>query len=174
MRPYMPRASIGARVMRNTVRKGQSKASQIMDPQALPRRHFTKTSVVLRMVAIFEMTKAAITLLLGCELFHLMHKNLDEVAERLIHVLHFDPEGKVSNHVLQPASQSSDRNLRVLALGALACAYVRLAEGYGLWREREWAEWFSLLSTALHLPRSCTGCWIIRVGSGVLCLSPTL
>ena len=59
MRPYMPRASIGARVMRNTVRKGQSKASQVMEPQALPRRHFTKTSVVLRTVAIFEMTKAA-------------------------------------------------------------------------------------------------------------------
>jgi uncharacterized membrane protein len=38
------------------------------------------------MVAIFEVTKAAIVLLLGCELFHLMHKNLDVVAERVVQV----------------------------------------------------------------------------------------
>ena len=29
---------------------------------------------------------------------------------------------------------------------------MRLTEAYGLWREREWAQWFSLLSTALYLP----------------------
>ena len=40
----------------------------------------------------------------------------------------------------------------MLALGTLAYASVRSIEAYGLWREREWAQWFSLLSTALYLP----------------------
>jgi uncharacterized membrane protein (DUF2068 family) len=29
---------------------------------------------------------------------------------------------------------------------------VRFAEAYGLWYEREWAEWFALLSGAMYLP----------------------
>jgi uncharacterized membrane protein (DUF2068 family) len=29
---------------------------------------------------------------------------------------------------------------------------VRLVEAFGLWRGREWAQWFALLSGALYLP----------------------
>src|SRR5689334_1826851 len=128
------------------------KLRRLWNTRALDRRHSTKTSVALRTVAIFETTKAAIVLLLGCGLFHLMNENLDEVAERFVQVLHVNPEGKLSNLFFELASHFSDRNLWVLALGALAYASVRLTEAYGLWREREWAQWFSLLSTALYLP----------------------
>jgi len=122
-----------------------------MEHHALRRRH-TKTSVALRTIAMFEVTKAAVVLVLSCGLLHLMHKNLDEVAERVVQVLHVNPEGKLSNLFFELANHSSDRNLWVLALGTLAYASVRLTEAYGLWKEREWAQWFSLLSTALYLP----------------------
>jgi len=145
----------------------QSKASEIMEHHALDRRHITKTSVALRTVAIFDVTKAAIVLLLGCGLFHVMHKNLDEVPERVVQVLHVNPEGKLSNLFFELASHSSDRNLWVLALGTLAYASVGLTEAYGLWREREWAQWFSLLSTALYLPPELY--WILRDPSWLKC-----
>jgi uncharacterized membrane protein (DUF2068 family) len=122
-----------------------------MEHHALDRRCFTKTSVALRTVAMFEATKGAIVLLLGCGLF-LLHKNLDDIIERVVHVLHVNPEGKLSNLFFELASHSSNRNLWVLALGTLAYGSVGLTEAYGLWREREWAQWFSLLSTALYLP----------------------
>jgi uncharacterized membrane protein (DUF2068 family) len=101
---------------------------------------------------MFEVTKAAIVLLLGCGLFHLMHKNLDAVAGRVVQVLHVNPEGMLSNLFFELASHASDRNLWVLALGALVYASVSATEAYGLWREREWAQWLSLWSTALYLP----------------------
>jgi len=100
-------------------------------------------------MAMCEVTKAATVLLFACGLFHLMHKNLDDVAERVVQVLHVNPEGKLSNLFFDLASHSSDRNLWVLALGTLAYASVRLTEAYGLWREREWAQWFSLLFNGL-------------------------
>ena len=75
----------------------QSKASQVMEHHALHRRHFTKTSVAPRTTAMFEVTKAAIVLLLGCGLFHLMHKNLVEVPERVLQVLHVNPEGSAQS-----------------------------------------------------------------------------
>ena len=67
-------------------------------------------------------------------------------------MLHINPEEKLSNLFFELASYSSDRNLWVLALSTLAYASVGLTEAYGLWREREWAQWFSLFSTALYLP----------------------
>jgi len=50
------------------------------------------------------------------------------------------------------ANHATDRTLWVLASGALVYAVVRAIEAYGLWREREWAQWFALLSTALYVP----------------------
>ena len=83
--------------MQNRVLLGhQSRSSEMMEHHALDRRHFTKTSIVLRTIAMFEATKAAIVLLLCGGLFHLMHKNLDDVAERGVQV-HVNPEGKLSN-----------------------------------------------------------------------------
>jgi uncharacterized membrane protein (DUF2068 family) len=116
---------------------------------------------------MFEVTKAAIVLLLGCGLFHLMHNNLDDVAERVVQVLHVSPEGKLSNLFFQLASHASDRVLWVLALSSLAYVSVRLVEAYGLWREREWAQWFSLLSTALYVPPELY--WILRNPSWLKC-----
>ena len=138
-----------------------------MEQYSLHQRHFTKTSVALRTVAMFEVTKAAIVLVLGCGLFHFMHKTLDEVAERVVQVLHVNPEGKLSNLFFELASHSSDRNLWVLVLGTLAYASVTLIEAYGLWKEREWAQWFSLLSTALYLPPELY--WMLRDPSWLKC-----
>jgi uncharacterized membrane protein (DUF2068 family) len=82
-------------------------------------------------------------------------------------VLHVNPEGKVSSLFCQLARHSSDRNLSVLALGTLAYTSVRSTDAYGLWREREWAQWFSLLSTALYLPPELY--WMLGRPSGLKC-----
>ena len=157
----------GIRPLQNSVVMGTVQGSQIMEHHASHRHHFTETSIALRTIAMFEVTKGAVVLLLGCGLFHLMHKNLDEVAERVVQVLHVNPEGKLSNLFFELASHSSDRNLWMLALGTLAYASVRSTEAYGLWREREWAQWFSLLSTALYLPPELY--WMLRDPSWLKC-----
>ena len=124
-----------------------------MELHALDRRHFTKTPVVLRTLAMFEVAKAAVVLLLGCR-GHCPG-------------LHVNPEGKLSNLLFELASHASDRNLWVLALVTLAYTSVRSTEAYGLWREREWAQWFSLLFTALYLPPELY--WMLRNPSWLKC-----
>jgi uncharacterized membrane protein (DUF2068 family) len=139
-------------LVNKSLEEGLSLAGEDLGHHAPDRRHFTKTSVVLRTIAMFEVIKAVSSLLLGCALFHLMHKNLDDIAGQVVQVLHVNPEGMLSNLLFELASHFSDRNLWVLALGTLAYASVIATLAYGLWREREWAQWLSLLSTALYLP----------------------
>jgi uncharacterized membrane protein (DUF2068 family) len=157
---------IRVRVCRTGSLWAQSKASETMKHHALDRRHFAKRSVVLRTIAMFEVTKAAIVILLGWGLF-LMHRNLADVAERVVQMLHVNPEGKLTNLFFELASHASGRNLWVLALSTLAYASMRSTEAYGLWREREWAQWCSLLSTALYLPPELY--WMLRDPSWLKC-----
>jgi uncharacterized membrane protein (DUF2068 family) len=131
-----------------------------MDHAALNRNPSAKVSVGLRTVAVFEAAKGAIVLPIGCGVLHLIHKNLDDIAERITEVLHINPEGKLSNLFVELANHTTDRTLWVLALGALVYAAVRLITAYGLWREREWAQWFELLSIALYLPPELY--WLLR------------
>lgn len=82
----------------------------------------------------------------------LLHRNLDEFAEQITEFLDVNPEGKLSKVFLNLADHTTGKTVWLLAIGALAYAAVRMTEAYGLWRQREWAQWFALLSGALYLP----------------------
>jgi uncharacterized membrane protein (DUF2068 family) len=114
--------------------------------------HPSKKTFALRTVAIFEAAKGVLVLLLGLGLLRLVHKNLDEFAEQLIRFLHASPGGRLSNLFVHAANHTTDKSLWALAGAALIYAIVRFAEAYGLWNDREWAEWFALLSGAMYLP----------------------
>ena len=114
--------------------------------------HPNKTTVALRTVAVFEAAKGLIVLLLGLGLLRLVHKDVDDVAEQIIRFLHASPGGRLSNLFIAAARKANDKSLWAVAAAAAVYAMVRFAEAYGLWYEREWAEWFALLSGALYLP----------------------
>ncbi len=114
--------------------------------------HTTNKTLALRTVALFEAAKGLIVLLLGLGLLRLVHKNLDDFAEQLIRFLHVTPGGRLSNLFVTAAGRATDKNLWALAAGAAVYALVRFAEAYGLWHDREWAEWFALLSGSMYLP----------------------
>src|SRR5438270_3952424 len=114
--------------------------------------HPNKTTVALRTVAVFEAAKGLIVLLLGLGLLRLVHKDVDDVAEQIIRFLHASPGGRLSNLFIAAARKANDKSLWAVAAAAAVYAMVRFAEAYGLWYEREWAEWFALLSGAMYLP----------------------
>jgi uncharacterized membrane protein (DUF2068 family) len=114
--------------------------------------HTSKKTVALRTVALFEAAKGLIVLLLGLGLLRLVHKNLDDLAEQVIRFLHASPGGRLSSLFVIAADKATDKGLWALAATAMVYSLVRFAEAYGLWYDREWAEWFALLSGAMYLP----------------------
>ena len=124
----------------------------------------TKTSVGLRSIALFEAAKGGIVLLLCCGVLDLIHKSPGDLAERLAEVLHISLHGKLSKLFVELAKHATDGALWALALGALVYAAVRSIVAFGLWRNREWAQWFELLSTAMYLPPELY--WLLRHPSG--------
>jgi len=104
------------------------------------------------MVAGFELAKGFIVLAFGLGLFRLIHKDVGEVAERLVRHLHLNEASRYPRLLIDAASRVDDAHLRMLAMLALAYSLVRFVEGYGLWRDRRWAEWFGAISGGIYLP----------------------
>src|ERR1051326_5072974 len=114
-------------------------------------RHFG-----LRGVAMFEAGKGLIALAVGIWLISLRHKDLERVAEHLLRflhkVLHLSPDGHLARSIMRGASHVNHHNLHVVTLLAFIYVGIRFAEAAGLWLEKEWAEWFALISGALYMP----------------------
>lgn len=107
---------------------------------------------VLRTVATLEALKGLVVLAAGFGLLAMLHKDVSEIAEHMVRVLHLRPEGHLSSVFFRLADKVTDAKLWAAAAGALAYSTVRFVEAYGLWNARVWAEWFALLSGALYMP----------------------
>ncbi len=109
-------------------------------------------AVGLRTIAIFEAVKGVLVLLAALGILHYLHRDLGDAAEEIVQRLHMNPAHRYGQIFIEAADKLDDGKLWALAGGALAYSTVRLAEAYGLWNRRVWAEWFALLSGALYVP----------------------
>jgi uncharacterized membrane protein (DUF2068 family) len=106
----------------------------------------------VRAVAFFEALKGTLVLVAGFGLLSLVHRDLQELAERLVRHSHLDPASHYPRVFIEAAARTSDTRLRTLAALAFAYSCVRFVEAYGLWRMRAWAEWFAIISGCIYLP----------------------
>ena len=106
-----------------------------------------------------EAAKGFIVLAAGLGLFHLVHRDAGEAAERLVRQLHLDVDSHYPRIFIDVAARMDDTHLRLLAFVALLYSLVRFVEGYGLWRDRRWAEWFGAVSGAIYLPLEIYKLW---------------
>lgn len=107
---------------------------------------------ILHAIALFEAAKgiAAITASLG--LLSLAHHDIRAMAYALIGHLHLDPQAHFPHMLLDEATWLAHADLRQLVMIACGYAAIRFVEGYGLWRDRTWAEWLASCSGAIYLP----------------------
>jgi uncharacterized membrane protein (DUF2068 family) len=103
-------------------------------------------------VALLEAAKGAVVVLVGLGLLALIHRDVQSVAEEVVRHLHLNPAMHYPRIFLDAASRLTDARLWVLAATALLYSLVRFTEAYGLWRQREWAVWFGILSGGIYLP----------------------
>jgi uncharacterized membrane protein (DUF2068 family) len=106
----------------------------------------------LRIVSIFEAMNGLLVLLTGFGLLAYIHKDLHFAAERLVRHFHLNPASHYPRIFLDLADHVTDAQLWVMALSALLYAAARFVEAYGLWHERQWAEWFGLLAGGMYVP----------------------
>ena len=106
----------------------------------------------IRVVALFEGTKGLLVLLVGFGLLELIHKDLHLAAEQIVRHLHLNPARHYPMIFVNAFDRLTDGQLWAIALSALLYSAVRFAEAVGLWLQRQWAEWFGLLTGGMYIP----------------------
>jgi len=107
---------------------------------------------LLRVVASFEFTKGMFVLLIGLSAILLVHKDAWVIAESLLALLHISTDRHSAQLFLDFADHLTDARLWAAAQLAFVYSAMRFAEGYGLWKERTWAEWLAFGSGTLLMP----------------------
>lgn len=106
----------------------------------------------LVLIAAYKVLQAALFGLIALGARHLLHKDVGDELAALADHFRFNPESKLINFVLDKASLLNDPLLVRIGLVAFSYSAISFIEGIGLYFEKAWAEYLTLLITASFLP----------------------
>jgi uncharacterized membrane protein (DUF2068 family) len=106
----------------------------------------------LAAIAVFKLVKGALLLLVGLGLLKLMHADIATLFSRLIEALHLNADSRIIHTLVLKVDALQPHSVLVAALVSLGYAGMLLLEGIGLWLERSWAAYLTVISTSLLLP----------------------
>lgn len=104
------------------------------------------------MIAGYKLFVALVFAAVGVGAMRLIGKDVGDVLSTLASDLRFNPEGRFINFLLDRASLLDDPALRRIGFGAFCYSAVSIVEGLGLYFEKAWAEYLTLLITTSFLP----------------------
>jgi uncharacterized membrane protein (DUF2068 family) len=96
--------------------------------------------------------KALLLIGAGVGALTLLHKDVASAVEHWVALLGLDPGNQYVYRVLQKIANLGPNKIKGLGIGSLIYAGLFLTEGIGLWLERRWAEWFTVIITGSLLP----------------------
>ena len=106
----------------------------------------------LLLVGLFKLTKALLLSLAGLGVLHFMHHDLAMAVEHLAGRFRLDPEGHIVNMIIAKAQLLNVQKLEWIGIGMFSYAALCLIEGAGLVMRKVWAEYITIVMTAIALP----------------------
>lgn len=106
----------------------------------------------LKAVAVFEASKGLVAFAAASGLLLLVHRDLHELALRLVEHTHLNPAAHYPGIFIEAATHLQNARLALLAAGAALYATVRFVEAYGLYRGAAWAEVLAAVGGAIYVP----------------------
>jgi uncharacterized membrane protein (DUF2068 family) len=135
-----------------TVRDGVELPENMTDSPSQLDQASQRHNKWLILIAAYKFLLALLFIAIGVGALHLLHKDIDDVLAQLASVLRFNPESRFVNFLADKASLLDDPLLRRIGVLAFCYAGVSAAEGAGLYLEKAWGEYLTLIITASFLP----------------------
>jgi len=112
--------------------------------------HRHQRDLVIRLIALFKLVKAAMLIALGLGALSMQHDH--SWLGTWIHALAVDPHGKLITALIARISSLDAHQLEEIGIGSLLYAAVFLVEGVGLMLRRMWAEVMTVIITTSFIP----------------------
>ena len=126
----------------------------------------------LAAIALFKLIKGVLLFLVGVGLLKLVHAEIATLFSLLLETLHLNADSRIIHALVLKVDAVQPHSILIAALVGLGYAGLLLLEGVGLWLERPWAAYLTVISTSLLLPfelyEVIEHVSILRVGALVL------
>jgi uncharacterized membrane protein (DUF2068 family) len=137
----------------DTSARGHPKRLEIMTGSSLqvtqtPRGH----NKYLVLIAVYKLLQSLLFIAIGVGALRLLHKDIGDVLAQVAHDLRFNTESRFVDFLLERASLLNDPMLRRIGFVAFCYAAIGILEGIGLYLEKAWAEYLTLIITFSFLP----------------------
>lgn len=113
----------------------------------------------LLLVGLFKLSKAIFFTAVGAGALHLVNKNIGDLMSHVVDALRLDPENRFVSIVMDKAGLVNSHQLRRAGVLSILYAAVCVVEGTGLVLQKGWAEYFTVILTALGLPWESYELW---------------
>ena len=128
-------------------------------PQAAPAvptargHHPLHAPWVLRLISIGKLFKASLFLIAGIAIGSLSRSSeVPATLEKWLGWIHADPQGHFLRKAISFVSERTAHELKLVGAVSFFYATLYYVEGYGLWLDRPWAEWLTVVGTFLLVP----------------------
>jgi uncharacterized membrane protein (DUF2068 family) len=109
-------------------------------------------SKMLRLIALFKFFKVATLILVGVASLKLMHSDLADTLAGWADKLHLASGHLLVDQAIEKAANIPPGKMKIVSLGSFLYAALFLTEGIGLWLQKRWAEWFTVIITSSLVP----------------------
>ena len=107
---------------------------------------------VLTLIAIFKYVKAFLLIAVGLGALKFIGSDFRDTAQQLFENLGQSVDVVPVLKLLRQAGALGPNQLRLIGTGAFLYAALFLVEGTGLWLQRRWAEYLTVIATASFIP----------------------
>lgn len=101
--------------------------------------------LALRGIALFEAAKGLLAFAAACGIISLRHTDLNAATVAFLFRHGINPERHYTRLFIESVAKATNHGVGEIAALGFAYALIRLAEGYGLWRGKHWAEWLAVI-----------------------------
>ena len=106
----------------------------------------------LVLIAGFKVMKGLLLLLVGLGVLRLVHAETATLFSRLLEALHLNAESHILHDLVLQVDALRPETLLTVGVVSMIYAGLLLTEGLGLWFERSWAAYLTVISTSLFIP----------------------
>jgi len=115
--------------------------------QTSKERHWT-----IHLLAGVKLLKGILLFIVALKLLTLLNKDVGVWFADFIARHRIDPENKIVHGIIEKLAGIENKQLILFSVGSFLYSALQLTEGIGLWLEKRWAEFLTVIATSCLIP----------------------
>ena len=111
-----------------------------------------RSRTIIRLIAVERLARGVVLLIAGGYLVTHLGSDFGRLSDRVMRAVELDPRRPFLHRIVERLHQLHPGTLLLAGIGALSYGVLELVEGVGLWLDKLWAEYLTVIATSLLVP----------------------